>query len=92
VGAYLEQELRLMASRQASITSVRGAGLMWGLELDRPAAAVVDAARERRLLINRTSDTVVRLLPPYVITEKEVDEALPLLEAAIESTGGGSRG
>jgi len=92
VGAYLEQELRLMASRQTSITSVRGAGLMWGLELDRPAAAVVDAARERRLLINRTSDTVVRLLPPYVITEKEVDEALPLLEAAIESTGGGSRG
>ena len=44
---------------------------------------VVDAARERRLLINRTSDTVIRLLPPYVITERDIDEALPLLEAAI---------
>jgi len=62
---------------------VRGAGLMWGLDIDRPAAAIVDAARERRLLINRTSDTVIRLLPPYVITEREIDEALPLLEAAI---------
>ena len=82
-GAYLERELRAMAARQPAIKAVRGAGLMWGLELDRPALAVVDAARERRLLINRTSDTVVRLLPPFVITEREIDEALPLLEAAI---------
>ena len=69
VGAYLEGGLRAMAARVPAIKDVRGAGLMWGLELDRPAAAVVDAARERKLLINRTSDTVVRLLPPYVITE-----------------------
>jgi acetylornithine/N-succinyldiaminopimelate aminotransferase len=82
-GAYLERGLRAMASRQPAIKAVRGAGLMWGVELDRPALAVVDAARERRLLINRTSDTVVRLLPPFVITEREIDEALPLLEAAI---------
>ena len=83
IGAYLERGLRAMASRQPAIKAVRGAGLMWGIELDRPALAVVDAARERRLLINRTSDTVVRLLPPFVITEREIDEALPLLEAAI---------
>jgi predicted acetylornithine/succinylornithine family transaminase len=82
-GAYLERGLRAMASRQPAIREVRGAGLMWGLDIDRPAAAVVDAARERRLLINRTSDTVIRLLPPYVITERDIDEALPLLEAAI---------
>ena len=82
-GAYLERGLRAIASRQPAIREVRGAGLMWGLDIDRPAAAVVDAARERRLLINRTSDTVIRLLPPYVITEREIDEALPLLEAAI---------
>jgi predicted acetylornithine/succinylornithine family transaminase len=82
-GAYLERGLRAIASRQPAIREVRGAGLMWGLDVDRPAAAVVDAARERRLLINRTSDTVIRLLPPYVITERDIDEALPLLEAAI---------
>jgi acetylornithine/N-succinyldiaminopimelate aminotransferase len=82
-GAYLERGLRAIAARQPAITAVRGAGVMWGLELDRPAGAVVESALERKLLINRTSDTVVRLLPPYVITEREIDEALPLLEAAI---------
>jgi acetylornithine aminotransferase len=44
---------------------------------------VVAAAFERGLLINRTSSTVVRLLPPYIITPAEVDAALPVLEAAI---------
>ncbi len=85
VGAHLEAGLRAIAARQAAIKDVRGAGLMWGIELDRPAAAVVQAALDRHLLINRTSDTVVRLLPPYVISVQEIDEALPLLEAAIAS-------
>jgi acetylornithine/N-succinyldiaminopimelate aminotransferase len=83
VGAHLERGLRAMAARQPAITAVRGAGLMWGIEIDRPALAVVDAARARKLLVNRTSDSVIRLLPPYVITPQDVDEALPLLEAAI---------
>jgi predicted acetylornithine/succinylornithine family transaminase len=82
-GAYLERGLRQIASRQKAVREIRGAGVMWGLDLDRPALAVVDAALQRKLLINRTSDTVIRLLPPYVITEREIDEALPLLEAAI---------
>ncbi len=82
-GAHLEAGLRAMATRQPAVTDVRGAGLMWGVDLDRPAAPVVQAALERKLLVNRTSDTVIRLLPPFVITEREIDEALPLLEAAI---------
>ncbi len=82
-GAYLESGLRAIAARQPAIKDIRGAGLMWGIELDRPAAPVVEAALQRKLLINRTSDTVLRLLPPYVITQKEIDEALPLLEQAI---------
>ena len=85
VGAYLESRLRELGSRHAAVKSVRGAGLIWGLEIDQPAAGVVQAAFERHLLINRTSDTVVRLLPPFVITEREIDEALPLLEAALSA-------
>jgi acetylornithine aminotransferase/acetylornithine/N-succinyldiaminopimelate aminotransferase len=83
VGAYLETRLRDVASRHACVKAVRGAGVMWGLEIARPAAGVVQAAFDRRLLINRTSDTVIRLLPPFVITEREIDDALPLLEAAL---------
>ncbi|HTM24997.1 MAG TPA: acetylornithine/succinylornithine family transaminase [Vicinamibacterales bacterium] len=89
-GTRLERGLRDIASRQPAILSVRGAGVMWGLEMDRPAAPVVEAALLRHLLINRTSDTVIRLLPPYVITESEIDEALPLLEQSIAAAVQGS--
>ncbi|PYR75726.1 MAG: aspartate aminotransferase family protein [Acidobacteria bacterium] len=84
-GRRMEAGLRAIAARQPAIKDVRGAGLMWGIELDRPAAGVVQAALELGLLVNRTSDTVVRLLPAYIITEREIDEALPLLERAIAS-------
>jgi acetylornithine/N-succinyldiaminopimelate aminotransferase len=83
MGLYLSNRLAAIASRTPAVKDLRGAGLMWGLELDRPAAGVVQAALERGLLINRTSETVVRLLPPYVISRDEIDEALPLLEAAL---------
>jgi acetylornithine/N-succinyldiaminopimelate aminotransferase len=83
VGAHLERQLRGIAARNPAVREIRGAGLIWGLDLDRPALPVVEAALELGLLVNRTSNTVVRLLPPYVITEAEVDEACSLLEQAI---------
>jgi acetylornithine/N-succinyldiaminopimelate aminotransferase len=83
VGQHLEHGLRAIASRHGIVREIRGAGLMWGLDLDRPALPVVDAALDLGLLINRTSDTVIRLLPPYVISANEVDEACALLERAI---------
>jgi acetylornithine/N-succinyldiaminopimelate aminotransferase len=83
VGTHLERGLRAIQSRHAIVREVRGAGLIWGLDLDRPALPVVEAALELGLLVNRTSDTVVRLLPPFVITEAEVDQACSLLDRAI---------
>ncbi len=73
------------------VREVRGAGLIWGLDLDRPALPVVEAALELGLLVNRTSDTVVRLLPPYVITASEVDEALRPARAGDRQSCGGTR-
>jgi acetylornithine/N-succinyldiaminopimelate aminotransferase len=89
VGAHMESKLRALASRHACVREVRGAGLMWGLDLDRPALPVVEAALHHGLLINRTSDTVVRLLPPYIITAEEIDEAIGLLDAALLAAFGG---
>jgi len=83
VGQHLEHGLRAIAARRPIVREVRGAGLIWGLDLDRPALPVVDAALQRGLLVNRTADTVVRLLPPFVITASEVDEALGLLDQSI---------
>jgi len=64
---------------------------MWGLDLDRPAGPVVEAALAQGLLVNRTAETVVRLLPPYIITAAEIDEAIGLLDAALHAAFGGSR-
>ena len=85
VGAFLEAGLRRLAADDPSITEVRGAGLMWGLEITRDAASVVDAARDLELLINRTSPSVIRLLPPYTITMDEVAQALERLGPAIRA-------
>jgi acetylornithine/succinyldiaminopimelate/putrescine aminotransferase len=88
VGRHFEQKLRaIAAARPALVKDVRGAGLMWGLELTRDAAAVVPAGLERGVVVNRTAETVVRLLPPLVITEPEVDEALARLDAALGAAG-----
>jgi len=83
VGAHLERRLLSLASRHAMVREVRGAGLMRGLDLDRPAAPVVDAARARGVLVNATAKTVVRLLPPLTITEAEIDQAMERLDAAL---------
>jgi acetylornithine/N-succinyldiaminopimelate aminotransferase len=85
--ARLFAGLREMQSRLPVIRDVRGAGLIVGIDLTIDAAPVVAAAFERGLLINRTSSTVVRLLPPYIITTADVDAALPVLEAAIVAGG-----
>jgi acetylornithine aminotransferase/acetylornithine/N-succinyldiaminopimelate aminotransferase len=87
VGRHFEERLRSIAAKHAIVKDVRGAGLMWGLDLTRDAAPVVAAGLERGVVVNRTADTVVRLLPPLVITEAESDEALGRLDAALAAVG-----
>jgi predicted acetylornithine/succinylornithine family transaminase len=88
VGRQFEQKVRaIAAARPGLVKEVRGAGLMWGLELSRDAAAVVPAGLERGVVVNRTAETVVRLLPPLVITEPEVDDALARVDAALGAVG-----
>ena len=89
--ARLVAGLRDMQSRVPVIRDVRGAGLLVGVDLAFDATPVVAAAFERGLLINRTSSTVVRLLPPYIITPDDVDAALPVLEAAIVAAQPGEK-
>jgi acetylornithine/N-succinyldiaminopimelate aminotransferase len=86
VGERLGNALHGLAARVPRVCEVRGAGLMWGLEIEGDALAVVDAARARRLLINRTSSTVLRLLPSFVVSAGEVSRAVGLLEAALVET------
>ncbi len=88
VGPVLAEGLRALAAKHPMVVEVRGAGLMQGLVLDRDAAAVVPAALERGLIVNRTAERVVRLLPPYVISAAEIAEALSRLDAALAAVQG----
>jgi acetylornithine aminotransferase/acetylornithine/N-succinyldiaminopimelate aminotransferase len=83
VGAHLERQLRALALRHPVIVEVRGAGLIRGLELSVDATPVIDHAREHGLLVNRTDEKVVRLLPPLNIEAVDLDRALGILEGAL---------
>ena len=83
VGRQLGAGLRELAGRHSVIRDVRGAGLMWGIDLKVDATPFVQAALDRRVLINRTAETVIRLLPPFVISSAEVTAALGQLDAIL---------
>ncbi|MBZ4200527.1 MAG: acetylornithine transaminase [Methylotenera sp.] len=68
-----------------AVKVVRNAGLMIGIELDRPCAELVKMALEAKLLINVTADKVVRLLPPLVINEDEAQDLVKRLSAVIKT-------
>ena len=78
-GARLGAGLRAIAGRSTRVKDVRGTGLMWGIELGEPAAPLVAEARARGLLIVTAGPTVLRLLPPLVVSDAEVDRAVAVL-------------
>jgi len=79
VGAYFRSRLVELKGQFGFITEVRGQGLMVGVELSMPGAQLVTGAMAHGLLINCTHGNVLRFLPPYTITEQEVDEAVEIL-------------
>jgi len=83
MGEYLAARLAELAQRHPAVAEVRALGLMAGIELRVPGARVVDACRERGLLVNCTEEVVIRLLPPLNVTREEVDEALAILDGAL---------
>jgi acetylornithine aminotransferase len=63
----------------AGLKEIRGAGLMVGIELDRPCGELLMQAAQRGLLLSITADSVIRLLPPLIITAAEIDELVAIL-------------
>jgi acetylornithine/succinyldiaminopimelate/putrescine aminotransferase len=79
VGGYFHARLNELASKHGFVKEVRGFGLMIGMELDVPGKQMVLDAMADGLLMNCTHDTVLRFLPPYIITERDVDAAVKVL-------------
>lgn len=82
-GAYFREQLAGLAKKHSAIVDVRGLGLMLAVELDSAERAkqVVADMLARRILINRTSETVLRFLPPYILKKEDVDQAIAALDA-----------
>ena len=82
MGDHLKEALtRELATELASgaVKEIRGQGLMLGIELSQPCAALVGQAADNGLLISVTADTVVRLVPPLIISAAEIDELVGIL-------------
>jgi acetylornithine/N-succinyldiaminopimelate aminotransferase len=85
LGEYFHAALEALDRKHKSIQDVRGAGLMQAVDLDSPelAKAVAKQLLEEGIIINRTHETVLRFLPPYVIQKKHVDRLVKALDAAL---------
>jgi acetylornithine/N-succinyldiaminopimelate aminotransferase len=84
-GNYFIAQLRALAAKHKDIIAVRGLGLMLGVELSSEALAkqVFAGLTARHILLNRTHETVLRFLPPYLITRAHVDEFITALNAEL---------
>lgn len=83
VGPVFGERLEALRERHPVVRSVRGAGVMRGLELAVDAQPVVEKALAAGLLVNRTAERVVRMLPPFTVTPTEIEEAVGILDRAL---------
>jgi acetylornithine/N-succinyldiaminopimelate aminotransferase len=85
VGNWLNAQFSEAFKENKAVVNIRNAGLMIGIELDRPCAELVKLALANKLLINVTADNVVRLLPPLVMNQQEANQLVEILVPLIKS-------
>lgn len=84
-GAYLKTKLTELTNKYRSITDIRGLGLMLGIELTIPAGEIVTKCREKGLLLATAGSSVIRFVPPLIVTEKDIDKAVGILDSVIKN-------
>jgi acetylornithine aminotransferase/acetylornithine/N-succinyldiaminopimelate aminotransferase len=92
VGEFFHEELSKLAARHECIVDVRGIGLMLGAELNSADLAKRVAAQlmDRQIIVNRTSETVLRFLPPFILERKHVETAIKALDEIVSATYAGA--
>ena len=85
VGQYLKNQLQTHLGSLPGVLEVRGQGLLIGVELNKPCGALIGLAAEAGLLLSVTSDTVIRLAPPLILTTAEADEIVARLRPLVET-------
>jgi acetylornithine/N-succinyldiaminopimelate aminotransferase len=84
VGAHLKAGLERALAGVEGVTEIRGQGLMLGIELARPCAALTQACMAQGLLLSVTADNVIRMVPPLILTAAEADEIIAILVPQIK--------
>jgi acetylornithine aminotransferase len=79
MGDYFRAAISQALAGNPGLKEIRGQGLMIGVELTKPCGELVTRAAEKGLLISVTADTVIRMVPPLIITEAEIDEIVAIL-------------
>ncbi|QCB44772.1 aspartate aminotransferase family protein [Hydrogenophaga sp. PAMC20947] len=79
IGTHLQTRLLTALLEKPGVKQVRGHGLMIGIELDRPCGVIAQRAADAGLLLSVTADTVIRLVPPLIMTAAEADEVIAIL-------------
>jgi acetylornithine/N-succinyldiaminopimelate aminotransferase len=85
IGTHLKTRLATALLGKPGVRDVRGHGLMIGVELDQPCGVIAARAAEAGLLLSVTADTVIRLVPPLIMTAAEADEVIAILLPLIET-------
>jgi len=85
VGAALRAGLERELGGVAGVSEIRGAGLMIGIELDRPCGVLLQRAMEAGLLLSVTADSVIRLVPPLILSEAEAAEIVRILAPLVKA-------
>ncbi|MFQ5580323.1 MAG: acetylornithine transaminase [Nitrospiria bacterium] len=83
-GEYLVDRLRRLQDRSALISEIRGRGLMLALDLTVSAEKVIEKAMAQGLLLNRTSEKTLRMIPPLTIRRSEIDQMLSVLSGILK--------
>ncbi len=84
-GAYLRNALHVLASEIDEIKEVRGMGLMWGVDFIFPCREIALEMMRRGVLVSCTDNTVIRIVPPLIISRKELDKVVETLAGAVET-------
>jgi acetylornithine/N-succinyldiaminopimelate aminotransferase len=83
MAAVFDEELGRLAADHSIVSAARGIGVMRALELHVDATPVIEGALKAGLLVNRTAETVVRILPPLTVTKAEIQEAVSILDRVL---------
>lgn len=83
VAPYLEKRLDELKEKYDFIIDRRGAGLMQGLEFDRPVAPYINSALDKGLMLINAGQSIIRLVPPLIITKQNVDDMIAVLDTCL---------